>query len=69
MKEHKKMSSHPLQRGRGMPEFREGHWEKSMQELPVSDLKYTKGEMSNPEHLEASVKGLTNFVKKHEMKN
>ncbi len=67
MKEHKK-SGHPLARGKGMAEFRQEHFEKSMEELPVSDLRYTKGEMSNPQHLEASVKGLSSFVKSKQMK-
>ena len=68
MKENKKSHVHPLARGKGMAEFRQGHFEKSLDELPVSDLKYTHGEMSNPEHLEASVRGLSNYVKKNQMK-
>lgn len=48
-----------------MKEFNEGHWEKKHDELATSDLKYTQGEMSNPEHLKASVDKLAGYVKKH----
>ena len=51
-----------------MGQFNEGHWEKKPGEPMVSDLKYTQGEMSNPEHLKASVNDLSSYVKKHRMK-
>ena len=50
-----------------MGKFNEGHWEKKMSEPMLADGKYTSGEMSNPEHLEKSVKDLANYAKKHKM--
>ena len=52
---------------KAMAQFNAGHHEKKYEELPVSDLKYTEGEMRNPEHLANSVKGLSSYVKKHKM--
>ena len=52
-----------------MKQFNEGHWEKDKGELMTSNLKYTQGEMSNPEHLAESVKGLAGYVKKHKEKH
>jgi hypothetical protein len=51
-----------------MKQFNEGHWEKKEMEPMVSDLKYTQGEMSNPEHLKSSVNALSGYVKKNRMK-
>jgi len=50
-----------------MAQFNEGHWEKKHEDVSVSDLKYTQGEMSNPEHLKKSVDMLSGYVKKHKM--
>lgn len=50
-----------------MGQFNEGHHEKKYSELDTANGKYTSGEMSNPEHLEKSVKGLANYAKKHKM--
>ena len=50
-----------------MSQFNEGHWEKKPGEPMVADLKYTQGEMSNPEHLKESVNKLSGYVKKHKM--
>lgn len=44
----------------------EGHWEKKMEELPVSDLKYGT-EFGAPEELHKQVAGLVGYVKKHKM--
>ena len=51
-----------------MAQFNEGHWEKKQGEEMLSDLKYTQGEMSNPEHLDKSVDALSGYVRKHKMK-
>lgn len=51
-----------------MGKFNEGHWEKKEGDVMVSDLKYTQGEMSNPEHLKASVNSLSSYAKKNRMK-
>lgn len=50
-----------------MAQFNEGHHEKKFEELATADGKYTQGEMSNPEHLANSVKGLASYAKKHKM--
>jgi len=50
-----------------MAQFNEGHHEKKMSGLDYADGKYTSGEMSNPEHLEKSVKELAGYAKKHKM--
>ncbi len=52
----------------GMGIFNEGHWEKKPGEPMVSDLKYTEGEMRNPEHLKESESKLASYVKKNKMK-
>ena len=51
-----------------MGKFNEGHWEKKEGDLDVCDLKYTQGEMSNPEHLKRSNDALASYAKKHQMK-
>lgn len=43
------------------------HWEQKPGETMTSDLKYTSGEMSNPEHLKKSVDDLAGYVKKNKM--
>jgi hypothetical protein len=48
-----------------MPQFKEGHWEHKPGEHNMSDVKYTKGEMNNPEHLKQSVASLNGYVNKH----
>ena len=50
-----------------MSGFNKGHWTKNLDETATANLKYTEGEMSNPEHLKKSVDGLANYVKKHKM--
>lgn len=59
---------HALARGAGMPYFHKEHWEKDEGEIELSNLKYTSGEMENPEHLKKSVKMQSEYAKKHEMK-
>jgi hypothetical protein len=51
-----------------MPQFNEGHWEKKPGDIMVENGKYSQGEMSNPEHLKASVDALASYAKKHQMK-
>jgi len=51
-----------------MPQFNEGHWEKKPGQLDCCDLKYTSGEMDNPEHLKRSNDELASYVKKNKMK-
>jgi len=62
------MKGHPHHKMKAMPQFNEGHWEKKPGEPMVSDLKYTEGEMRNPEHLKESESKLAGYVKKHKMK-
>jgi hypothetical protein len=64
-KEHKKHGMHPHHKHAAMPQFNEGHWEHKPSEAMMSDVKYTKGEMSNPEHLKQSVAALNGYVSKH----
>lgn len=51
-----------------MKEFNDGHWEKKPGDVECCDLKYTDGEMSNPEHLKKDANALASYVKKHKMK-
>ncbi len=51
-----------------MAEFNAGHHEKKMSMVDQCDLKYTDGEMSNPEHLKKSADMLAGYAKKHKMK-
>jgi len=43
------------------------HWEMKPGQLEVSNLKYTDGEMSNPEHLKKANDGLASYAKKNKM--
>ena len=52
-----------------MPQFNEGHWEKKPGETGMSDVKYTSGEMSNPEHLKENVTKLNKYVSSHKAKH
>lgn len=52
---------------KAMGQFNEGHWEKKEGDLGASDLRYTQGEMSNPEHLMKSNQMLSSYVKKNKM--
>lgn len=56
-----------MKEGLKMP-LGQSHWEKSHDQLNVSNLKYTEGEMSNPEHLKKSNDALASYVKKNKMK-
>ncbi len=46
----------------------QSHWEKSHDQLNVANLKYTDGEMNNPENLKKSNDALASYVKKNKMK-
>jgi hypothetical protein len=50
-----------------MAQFNEGHWKKNEGDLGTSNLKYTQGEMANPEHLKKSNDALASYVKKNKM--
>jgi len=52
---------------KAMAQFNEGHWEKDQGETMTADLKYTSGEMENPEHLKKSVNDLVKYVKNNKM--
>jgi hypothetical protein len=65
MKGHKKMGAHPHDKMSAMPQFNEGHWEKSQEDLEVCERKYTDSEMGNPAALNRANNGLVNYVKKH----
>lgn len=60
---------HPHHQGGGMSTFNREHWEKDPGDIEVCNLKYTSGEMSNPEHLKKSVDALSSYVKKNKMPN
>lgn len=51
-----------------MPEFKEGHWEKKVEDVGVADGKYASSEMGNPEELKRNVDALASYTKKHKMK-
>jgi len=53
----------------GLGKFNSGHWEKKPGEPMLSGLKYTQGEMENPEHLKSSVNSLSSYAKKNKMKH
>lgn len=59
---------HPHHQGAGMPYFDKEHWQKDAGDIDVCNLKYTSGEMSNPEHLKKSADALSSYVKKNSMK-
>ncbi len=50
-----------------MNQFNEGHWEKKLDCLEACDLKYTNGEMNNPENLKKSNDALASYVRKNKM--
>lgn len=52
-----------------MAQFNAGHHEKKYDALGTSDLKYTSGEMSNPQHLKESTDKLASYVKKKKMQH
>lgn len=54
--------------GIGYAAMKKGHEEKDMGKTMVSDLKYARSEMGNPEELKDSVNALSNYVKKNKMK-
>ena len=51
-----------------MQQFNAGHWEKKSDCLDACDLRYTDGEMNNPENLKRSNDALASYAKKHKMK-
>lgn len=54
--------------GEGYKVMKKGHEEKSMASTSVSDLKYSRSEMGNPQELSESVNKLSGYVKKNKMK-
>lgn len=44
------------------------HWEKDMGREDCSNLKYSKGQFSNPSELKESADDLAKYVKKNRMK-
>lgn len=55
-------------KGEGYSVMKKDHFEKDMGKTQVSDLKYARSEMGNPEELKDSVNKLSSYVKKHKMK-
>jgi len=51
-----------------MKKFNEGHWEKKMADVSVSDGKYSS-EMNQAEEYKKSADGLANYAKKHREKH
>lgn len=67
MKEHKKHKSHPHDKMAAMPQFNEGHWQKSYQDVDVADTKYTS-EFGQAEEYKKDVDALASYARKHKMK-
>jgi len=44
------------------------HWEKDLGMAETSDMKYSKGQFSNPAELKQSADALASYVKKNKMK-
>lgn len=55
-------------KGEGYSVMKKDHWEKDAGKTGVSDLKYSRSEMGNPEELKDSVNALANYVKNNRMK-
>lgn len=68
MKEHKKHGSHPHDKMSAMPQFNQGHWEKTMADTEVADGKYTS-EFGQAEEYKKDVDGLASYTKKHKAKH
>lgn len=51
-----------------MAQFNADHKENKFKNLETCGLKYTQGEMDNPEHLERSNNALARYAKKNKMK-
>ncbi len=50
----------------GMPYFNNDHWEKNLDDVSISNLKYAT-EFGNPQDLKESVDKLSAYVKKNKM--
>lgn len=51
-------------KGGGLGEFKQGQWEKNVEDVTCADLKYSS-EMNQAEEYKNSVDKLANYVKKH----
>lgn len=67
MKAHKKHGGHPHDKKAAMPQFHEGHWEKSLEDVSVANEKYTS-EFGQAEEYKKDVDALASYAKKHKMK-
>lgn len=47
-----------------MPQFNEGHWEKKLQDVTLSDGRYSS-EMNQAEEYKKAVDGFAHYAKKH----
>jgi hypothetical protein len=66
---HKKHKQHPHDKMSAMPQFNEGHWHKTLDELNTADQKYADSEMGNAHELRESVSKLAAYAKKHKMQH
>ena len=65
--EHKKHKHHPHDKMAALPQFKEGHWEKKMEDVNLADGKYSS-EMGQAEEYKRDVDALAAYAKKHKMK-
>lgn len=63
-KHHEKHGHHPHDKMSAMPQFNEGHWEKKLDDVMMSDGKYSS-EMNQAEEYKRSADALSSYVKKH----
>jgi len=61
---HKKHGSHPHDKHAAMPQFNEGHWQKTASDIDVAGGRYAS-EMNTAEEYKKSADGLANYVKSH----
>lgn len=64
---HSKHGSHPHDKMAAMPQFNEGHWEKKLSDVSLSDGRYSS-EMGQEQEYKHDVDALSGYLKKHKMK-
>lgn len=64
---HKKHDSHPHDKVAAMPQFNEGHWQKSVEDVAVGGGRYS-AEMNEASEYKHQADALAGYAKKHRMK-